>query len=109
MGNSGAAQKIYFNCVNCFCTKEFGKLNEIVVTSRDVVLVQISVLLATMVCTALYVYIQPYENFYVNILETVVLTDLLLLLSIASTEQFQVNNDTLCAYVHMFVCTGISF
>ncbi|XP_065906418.1 uncharacterized protein [Dysidea avara] len=49
----------------------------------------IPVLLATMVCTALYAYIQPYQNFYVNILETVVLTDLLLLLTIASTEQFQ--------------------
>ncbi|XP_065907815.1 uncharacterized protein [Dysidea avara] len=49
----------------------------------------IPVLLATMVCTALYAYIQPYQNFYVNILETVVLTNFLLLLTITSTEQFQ--------------------
>ena len=37
-----------------------------------------------------YVYMKPYRIFYVNVLQSVVLADILLLLLIASTNQFKV-------------------
>ena len=39
---------------------------------------------------AVYAYFQPYRNYYVNILETVTLIDILLMLTIASSVQFEV-------------------
>ena len=64
-----------------------------------------------MVCTVLYAYIQPYKNFYVNILETVVLTNMLLILTIASTEQFKVSCCIMYVYLHMYcgTYTGLNF
>ena len=57
---------------------------------------------------AVYVYIQPYRNNHVNILETVILTDILLMLIIASCARFEVSRYILCVHkvyasnVHMY-------
>ena len=42
------------------------------------------------VLLAIYVYIKPYKMFHVNLLESVVLANALLLLLIASTDNFKV-------------------
>ena len=39
---------------------------------------------------AVYAFIKPYKMFYVNLLESAVLTNMLLLLLIASTNDFKV-------------------
>ena len=39
---------------------------------------------------AVYAFIRPYKMFYVNLLESAVLTNTLLLLLIASTNDFKV-------------------
>ena len=44
-----------------------------------------------MTYVAVYAYVQPYRKFYVNILETVMLIDILLMLIIASSAQFEVS------------------
>jgi len=44
------------------------------------------VLLLTMINVALYVYAQPHQKLYVNLLEAVMLVDILLLLIIISTK-----------------------
>ena len=39
---------------------------------------------------ALHIYYMPYQKLYINILESVILADLVVLLMVASTEQFKV-------------------
>ena len=51
---------------------------------------QIPVLLCTIIYTAAYAYIQPFENLWVNILEATIQVDILLMLVISSTAQFKV-------------------
>ena len=43
-----------------------------------------------MVYAALYAYVQPYQQLYVNILETVLLTDILLLITSSPIAQYKV-------------------
>ena len=38
---------------------------------------------------ALHLYYMPYQKLYINILESVILADLVVLLMVASTEQFK--------------------
>ena len=50
-------------------------------------------LLCTMIYVAVYLYIQPYKSWCINILEVVLLVDLLLILTISSTVQFKVTEN----------------
>ena len=43
-----------------------------------------------MIYLAVYSYIQPYKKWSINILETTLLVNILLLLTISSTAQFKV-------------------
>ena len=54
--------------------------------------IQGPVLLLIITYVAAYVYVQPYRKFYVNILETATLIDILLMLIIASSTQFEVSD-----------------
>jgi len=54
-------------------------------------LFQIPILLCTIIHTAIYAYVQPFDNQWVNILETTVLVDILLMLAISSTAKFKVS------------------
>ena len=51
---------------------------------------QALLLLPMIALLAIYVYIKPYKMLHVNLLESVVLADALLLLLIASTDDFKV-------------------
>ena len=46
-----------------------------------------------MMYVAVYLYIQPYKSWSINILEVVLLVDLLLILTISSTVQFKVTEN----------------
>ena len=43
-----------------------------------------------MALITLYMYTMPYQKFYINLLELFVLSDLVVLLMVALTEQFKV-------------------
>ena len=45
-----------------------------------------------MVLLAIYMFMMPFKMFYINVLECVVLADVVLLLLIASTDNFKVYN-----------------
>ena len=47
-------------------------------------------LLLTMVNVALQAYVQPYRQLYVNILETVILVDIILLITSAPITDYKV-------------------
>jgi len=47
-------------------------------------------MLLIMTYVAIYAYIQPYQKFYINVLETVTLVDILLMLVIALSAEFKV-------------------
>ena len=51
---------------------------------------QAPVLLLTMVNVALHAYVQPYRKLYVNILETVILVDIILLIASAPIADYKV-------------------
>ena len=51
---------------------------------------QTPVLLLTMLNVALHAYVQPYQQLYVNILETVILVDIILLITIAPITDYKV-------------------
>ena len=54
---------------------------------------QIPVLLCTIIYTAAYAYIQPFENQWVNIFETKIQVEIFLMLVISSTAQFKVTEN----------------
>ena len=62
----------------------------VVVITYSHLIFQIPVLLCTIIYTAVYAYIQPFENQWVNILETTIQVDILLMLAISLTAQFKV-------------------
>ena len=43
-----------------------------------------------MVLLAIYIYLKPYKVFYINLLESIVLADVILLLLISLTDNFKV-------------------
>ena len=43
-----------------------------------------------MVLLAIYIYLKPYKVFYINLLESIVLADVIILLLISSTDNFKV-------------------
>lgn len=52
-----------------------------------------------MLLLTVHLFMKPYKMFYVNLLESVVLVDVLLLLLIASTNNFKVSIHILYMYV----------
>ena len=47
-------------------------------------------LLMTMIYVAVFAYVKPYQSSYVNILEVFTLADVVLIILVASTNQFKV-------------------
>ena len=47
-------------------------------------------LLMTMVYVTIFAYLKPYRSFYINVLEVFTLVDIMLQLTITSTDQFKV-------------------
>ena len=43
-----------------------------------------------MVLLVIYIFIKPYKMFYINLLESIVLADVVLLFLISSTDNFKV-------------------
>ena len=53
-------------------------------------LLQALLLLPMMVLLAIYIFIKPFKMFYINLLESIVLADVVLLFLISSTDNFKV-------------------
>lgn len=57
-------------------------------------------LLLTMVYVAVFAYLKPYRSFYINILEVLILVDIMLQLTIASTRQLKVTTiGSVCYFI----------
>ena len=53
-------------------------------------------LLLTMIYVTIFAYLKPYRSFYINVLEVFTLVDIMLQLTIASTDRLKV---TMTSYI----------